>query len=296
MMTKVMTFNMWGAGKNAGKPIDETVAVMKAVDADIYAVQETRREPALRRRGSRTADDSSVAKPLADAIGYYVFEPQTLNDAILAMAVISRYPISAPSASGLSMQVDIDGHALHILNVHVPAAPYQPYQLLGIPYDDAPFLATEQQLIEAAEQARNAGMDLLFAEMDRLTNADTTLVFGDFNEPSHLDWTERAAALGNHPLTVRYPASARLADAGFDDVYRVIHPDEISHPGYTWSPTTAADDPADHHDRIDYIYLRGDSARITDAKVVGESAANADIVVTPWPSDHRAVVATVELY
>ena len=32
-----------------------------------------------------------------------------------------------------------------------------------------------------------------------------------------------------------------------------------------------------------------------DSKVVGENQQNADIVVSPWPSDHRAVVSTVKI-
>ena len=34
---------------------------------------------------------------------------------------------------------------------------------------------------------------------------------------------------------------------------------------------------------------------VESAAIVGESAPEADVVVTPWPSDHRAVAATVEL-
>jgi exodeoxyribonuclease III len=33
--------------------------------------------------------------------------------------------------------------------------------------------------------------------------------------------------------------------------------------------------------------------RVEKAEVVGERPERADIVVTPYPSDHRAVVATV---
>ena len=32
-----------------------------------------------------------------------------------------------------------------------------------------------------------------------------------------------------------------------------------------------------------------------DSKVIGENQQNADIVVSPWPSDHRAVVSTVKI-
>ncbi|WDE98916.1 hypothetical protein PQO03_13840 [Lentisphaera profundi] len=34
---------------------------------------------------------------------------------------------------------------------------------------------------------------------------------------------------------------------------------------------------------------------MTDAKIIGENSENADIVVAPYPSDHRAVVATFTL-
>ncbi len=40
----VMSFNIWGGGANENKPVDETVAVIKAVGADIIGVQETRLE------------------------------------------------------------------------------------------------------------------------------------------------------------------------------------------------------------------------------------------------------------
>ena len=47
--------------------------------------------------------------------------------------------------------------------------------------------------------------------------------------------------------------------------------------------------------RIDYVYFRGVGVQVTEAKVVGESKENADIVVSPYPSDHRAVVAMFTL-
>jgi len=50
-----------------------------------------------------------------------------------------------------------------------------------------------------------------------------------------------------------------------------------------------------HHDRIDFVYYKGKGVNVTDAKVIGENEENADIVVSPYPSDHRAVVATFTL-
>jgi exonuclease III len=82
---------------------------------------------------------------------------------------------------------------------------------------------------------------------------------------------------------------------GFVDGYREAHPDPLKAPGYTWTPTTAENDPKDRHDRIDFVFVGGRRATVELAEVVGESRARADIVVAPYPSDHRAVVVTVQL-
>lgn len=99
------------------------------------------------------------------------------------------------------------------------------------------------------------------------------------------------ARAGRPPLTVRWPTTLALEEAGFVDAYRAAHPDEIARPGFTWTPITSPDDPADHHDRIDFVFARGPGLVVTEAAIVGERAAVAELVVDPWPSDHRAVVA-----
>ena len=120
-------------------------------------------------------------------------------------------------------------------------------------------------------------------------------VVGDFNEPSHLDWTEAAAKAGRHPIKVEYPNSLAMKKAGFSDAYRTLYPDEMKNPGYTWSSFYKFDDPKTHHDRIDFVYFKGSGLTVKDIRIVGENKKNADIVISPFPSDHRAVVATLEL-
>jgi endonuclease/exonuclease/phosphatase family metal-dependent hydrolase len=116
---------------------------------------------------------------------------------------------------------------------------------------------------------------------------------GDFNVPSHLDWTPAAKDL-HGGYVVPWPVSAMLDGAGFLDAYRVVHPDPVAQPGITWTPSKPLDDPEEVHDRIDFVYLRGD-VRVEEAHVVGESEELADIVIEEFPSDHRGVVATVTL-
>lgn len=86
-----------------------------------------------------------------------------------------------------------------------------------------------------------------------------------------------------------------MAKADFSDSYRKFYPDEMKNPGLTWSPKYKVDDPTTHHDRIDFVYFKGKGLQVNDVKIVGENKEKVDMVVTPYPSDHRAVLANFKL-
>jgi exonuclease III len=118
---------------------------------------------------------------------------------------------------------------------------------------------------------------------------------GDFNVPSHLDWTQAAADAGlNGGYIVEWPVSKMLQEAGFGDAWRDFHPDPVAHRGLTWTPSQPLDHPEEVHDRIDFVYYRGD-VDLVEAEVIGEAEAMADRVVADYPSDHRAVLGTFRL-
>lgn len=276
---RVMTLNMWGGGMRGGEPLSQTAELVRAARADAVGLQE-----ALSR------DDVDRGAELAALLGWHhLAQPDRT-------AIISRHPI-AEAVGDLGAAIELPGGArVYLFNVHYYHTPYQPYQLLKIPYDEAPYFETAEEAVAAARLARGEESDRLIAAVAPLVKAGAAVfVTGDFNEPSHRDWTARAAAKGLVPLAVRWPATAALEAAGFTDAYRAIHPDETVARGYTWTPTTAPDDPKDKHDRIDFVFAGG-PVRIVSAEIVGEAKETSDIVVTPYPSDHRAVVceATVE--
>ena len=200
-------------------------------------------------------------------------------------ATLSRWPLDATGHI-----TPPGGPHIRVLDLHLFHAPYQPYQLLKIPYGDAPFVATAQEAIAAARAARGGEA---VAAVAALAGESIAITGGDFNEPSHQDWTAAVAAAGKQPLAVEWPSTKTFTDAGFVDAYRAVYPDPLSRPGFTWTPTTRPDDPKDHHDRIDFLFARG--LRPTSVQIVGESAANADIVIAPYPTDHRGLVATFAL-
>lgn len=282
---RVSTFNMWHGGDAGGQPLDQSVAVVRASGADIVGLQETH---GRERDGQRPDHGARMASLLG---WHYVDQGHRTG-------ILSRWPIVGTHGDRAGVEVRLpSGDAVHVFNVHLAHAPYQPYQLLRIPYENAPFLTTADEAVEAARTARGQQIADVLAVIRPLVAAGAPVVLtGDFNEPSHLDWTPRAAAAGIVPLAVPYPTSRAVVDAGLRDAFRVQASDEVGRPGWTWTPITRPDDPADRHDRIDFVYVAaGPQLAVAQTQVVGEDASTADIVVRPWPSDHRAVVATLRL-
>jgi endonuclease/exonuclease/phosphatase family metal-dependent hydrolase len=280
---RVMTFNLWHGGEAGGEALKASAAAIREARADIVGLQETE---GLERDGARRDN----AKEIGKGAGLDV----TLQGGRRAIA--SRFPIDAAATSWNGTVVTLpSGRRLVVFNVHLAAAPYQPYQLLSIPYFDAPKLETASEAVAAARSARGEAVDeIVTAVRAALGAGEAVVVTGDFNEPSWRDWSEAAARAGLVPLAVEWPASRALEKAGLADGYRAAHPDPIARRGLTWTPTTREDDPQDRHDRIDFVFAGGVGLRVVAAEVVGERNDRADIVVAPWPSDHRAVVVTLE--
>ena len=282
---RVMSYNIHRGGTVYLKqPLSQTAKVIQAAKADVVGIQETRSPKGVN------------AEQLAQLLGWnYYVHPK--NNVIL-----TRYEIVETMKHGIKVKLP-SGQGAYIFNLHLKPSPYLPYQFLGIkprwPKSDKPFVPIIKNEAEAIASAKeNPGKQIaeLLEGIRSLPDQEAPVfVVGDFNEPSHLDWTEAAAKAGRHPLKVAYPTSKAFAAAGFGDAYRTIYPDEMKNPGMTWSSKYKDDDPTSHPDRIDFVYFKGKGLRVNEVKVVGEDKEKADIVVTPFPSDHRAVVATFML-
>ena len=280
---RVMSFNIWRGGEAGKLPLDQTVKVIQASQADLVGIQESHGEE---RDGKRP----DAARAIAEKLSWHHFDQGDEDN-----SVISRYPIVAHSPKKMGVAVELpSGQRAWIFNVHLAHAPYQPYQLLKIPYADANFIEGADQAVRAANRARRHQVQSLLNEIENVRADDSPIfITGDFNEPSALDWTDTVWRAGGCPVSVRWPTTAAVLDAGFHDAYRTARPDPLKWPGITWTPTTAESDPKDRHDRIDLVFFGGPNVRVDKAEVVGERRERADIVVSPYPSDHRAVVATV---
>jgi exodeoxyribonuclease-3 len=273
-VVRVMTYNACRGGTYQGQTLSQSARMIELAKADIVGMQEI---------------GDNIPK-LAELLGWNHGSSFLTRYEIIDQA----QGIGKRSWYGIKVKLP-SGQHVYAFNAHLPNPPNQAYQLLGLKggYRSYPKIDTEEEAISGAKKARGKYIDRLLKLMKSFVDSeDPIFVVGDFNEPSHLDWTEAAAKAGHHPMKVAFPTSQRMVEAGFTDSYRTIHPDEVAKPGLTWSPVYEPKHPDHHLMRIDYVYFKGKGVEVNDAKIVGEDNEHADIVVSPYPSDHRAVVAT----
>jgi endonuclease/exonuclease/phosphatase family metal-dependent hydrolase len=268
---KVMTFNVEYGGTVID--FDSIVKAAVASDADVIALNE------IYRHGARLAREA----------GYAYASPR--------LDLISRYPLLDPAgADGRYLFVQLaPGQVAAIANVHLSSAPYSPRKILD-GWGRKKVLRNERatRLPEIRPVART---------MAPLADAGIpSFIVGDFNAPSHQDWTR--ATVGLRPqirYPVRWPVSLLLTRKGFEDTYRVVHPDPVHAPGTTWpsgrpsSPDSWNPRKDAPHDRIDQIWVAGDATPVRSQVVGDRGGDGVDIGIKPWGSDHRAVVSTVDL-
>ncbi len=275
---KVLSFNVWHADEGNAASVNKLREIIQTSGADVIGVQEMQ---------------TSAGASIAAALGFNYYQ-QSGGD----VQVISRYPITAAASGDLGVQIELSpGQNIWLFNAHLSAYPYQPYDLR-----DNKLPMNEAAVIAAANNARGGGTTSYLSSMASAFSSGATVFFtGDFNEPSHLDWTAEAAAATSRPydLKVEYPTSKRIVDAGMTDSFRAVYPDEVAKPGYTWTPGEPYPNVASNevHDRIDVIYHRGRGVTATAAATIGpvDGNPNTDISIAGYNADHRAVLATYSL-
>ena len=290
-----MSFNVWGAGANEGKPIDETVAAIKAAGADIIGIQETRTEG-----DDCTADvcppgGESRAKAIAEALGFHYYDQTAENDANWSNAILSRFPIGTATANDTGVPIDVNGRTVYAFNLHLDDSPYQPYQLVGIEYGAVPLPQDRRGGDQGGRGDARRRRSRCSARTSRRRTAPTP-------PSSSATSTSPRTATGPRPrprpaaIRSRSPTRrrSRSRTKASSTPSASSSPTRWRSPAFTWTPTTEPTDPEDHHDRIDFVFARAPKLEVLSAGIVGEKAPEADIVVTPWPADHRAVVATVK--
>ncbi len=300
-----MTWNIWGRLNQAPQyTIANKTARQRAIDcmreseADIIALIEA--------YGS--------APDIAAELDFHYFTPSA--DANLA--IFSRYPLTdTGTPSGLSSSSFIaatvrlpDGRRIRLYDIWLTSAGRHIVEIKNRELSDADFCAGDDiRHAQLREFLEHSDLEKFLAD-----DEVPLIVAGDFNCVSHCDYTtdtKRQHLNYGRLLSIR--ASVAMAQYGFVDSYRCVHP-KISEEtlGHTW--TTVGQGFAyredegfvpvdrkslsacrDLYSRIDFIYCRGGGIAPVAARTIAHHASDRKRSFPEFPSDHAAVLTTFEL-
>jgi endonuclease/exonuclease/phosphatase family metal-dependent hydrolase len=272
---KILTFNIWYGGDQVS--FDRVIEAIKLADADIVGLQEP---------DGKTLQIAALAGyPYADQ-RRHILSKYPIFDSALGETVTEaapEYSIAGLDPDAVHAWVQVaPGKVIAVANTHLTSDPYGPDVIRdGGTVDEAITAETDTRLSEA--QALTLGLK------PQIDQGVPVILTGDFNTPSWRDWQARTPQ-------VDWPISRALEAAGLTDSFRAVHPDPAAEPGITWTAGRPYPylPPNETFDRIDYIWTANMQA--VDSVVMGEAGNPQNALsITPWPSDHRAVLTTVEV-
>lgn len=250
----------------------------------------------------------SMARKVAKETGYHLVIQEGMR------AIFSKYPVikTTPKKEGVLIQLP-NGEKVWFFNLHLPSGNYGPYVLNNVAGQFGSKVldfSDPKQFASFCEQQRlsrigdGEGIRFISDFMNAQTGDLPVFVTGDFNAPSHLDWTPEAVKKGLFPVVVDWPASKKMAELGFLDSFRVLNPDPITMPGFTWTCDPAWQTNINHSgetivepfDRIDFAYYKGDGVNPVKALIYGPMWDDkCDIQTEGFFSDHRSLLVTFSL-
>ena len=272
MQLKVMEFNIEYGGEQVD--FQGVINAIEAGGASVVAIEE---------------GYGNMSK-VAEGLGWPYYDPR--------MQIVSKYPLLAPEGDdGLFTYVEVvPGRVVAIANVHLPSKRYGPFQIDRNHADAKEVVAVEEAVRVPAVKAP------LRAATGLASKGVPVFLTGDFNAPSHLDYTKAAVGIRKQvKFPIEWPVSVAVEEAGLVDSFRAVHPDPVADPGITWPasrPHVDGYNPGPNGaeaDRIDFIYSGGPAKPVSSVIVGEEGADGVDISSSPWPTDHRATVSTFEV-
>lgn len=280
---QLMTYNTWHTWNSVNNGFQKGIESIVRANIDVIGLQES---------------STAQAQQIAQTLGWYY-----ANNAQGSTQIVSRYPIVESSQTGVAAKarIRLSSNPLKeiiIYNVHLDYQYYGPYaaQRAGA--------TASSVLTEENRSQRHVQIQSVLSSMNAdLGRANVTPVFltGDFNVPSHLDWTNTTASTHNNVGYVAWPTSVAVANAGLVDSFRTVYPNPVSVPGNTWSSIHKGTEP---QDRIDRIYYKSPSTSVISATVFTTEvettlgpwgSSTTPILNNTWPSDHAAVIVSYDL-
>lgn len=319
---KVMAFNIWQEGTMVENGLDKIREVILETGPDIIGFTEV-----------RNYNDNDWTSRIVEALkakGHEYFGLYAGGD----VSLLSKYPILSSqvitdkAGSIIRFNVQLEHRTVVVAVAHLDYTGYACYlprgyyggapdwgPILDQQGNKMPITDVDKILAYNSESARSNQIEAFLEAVKNETQP--VLIIGDFNEPSHLDWTVKTADRFDHNgVIINWPSTYALFQNGFIDAYRDYFPDELQNPGITWpsyahgKASTSWTPLSDERDRIDYIFYKGQGIKTTYASLVGpelsyvfgiaesSNTSNENFMASTlgWPSDHKAVMVTLRFW
>lgn len=308
----VLQWNIWQEGNVVPGGYDAIVEEIARIQPDFVTFSEVRNYNQTRFNDRIVA---SLREKGLDYFSFYSYDSGLLSRYPIIDS-LTVYPEKDDHGSIYKLTAEVNNRKIAVYTGHLDYLNCAYYYVRG--YDGSSWKevpkpnSVDEVLTVNVASLRDDAIDAFLLEAKKdLEKGHCVIIGGDFNEPSHLDWTKAMADLYDHNgMVIPWTVSTSLTDAGFKDGYRVVWPDPLSHPGFTypsdnklmdiskltWAPN------ADERERIDFIYYQGKGMKAIDAKVYGPASSivrnervdetSQDPFLLPagvWPTDHKGV-------
>jgi len=295
---RVLVWNVLHGGNDVDQGPEKALAVIRSVKPDIVLLQESY---------DIDGDRPRLGEWLAGELGWNQHQAKSAHLCVLTpMELEATFFHHAWHGVGALLR---DSHQRELLawSIWIDYRAFIGYELRDNPtMSDERLLAAEFERSSRLQQAKAIIAHL--KEAGQLAADVPLLVGGDWNTPSHLDWTKDTASVYKHRRDLELPVSKAMHDAGFMDTFRTVHPNPVQRPGITWSPmfrgpAAGEEGVPQSFQRIDRLYLKNPadvsekwSLRSVAGKVLPLVWEDDSIPIKQrtFPSDHGALLMDLE--
>ncbi len=292
---RVLVWNVWRGGNELADGPEKILAVVEGARPDVVLLQESY---------DIDGDRPTTGRWMAEQLGWNAYQGTSPH-----LCVLTPLDLEATffhhDWHGVGARLrDAEGREFVAFSIWLDYRAYLTWELRDEPErSDADLLEAESVRSSRLPQAEAL---LTYLEEEGHLAADVPLlVGGDWNTPSHLDWTLDTSRVYKHRRALDLPVSRAVVDRGFTDVFRAVHPNPVQRPGITWSPLfrVAGDGGDQGFERIDRLYLRNPGAAAEGWRLAPRTA---EVLPRVWeddalplderqfPSDHAAVLLELE--
>jgi len=297
MNLRVLVWNVLHGANDVDQGAEKTLAIIRSVEPDIVLLQESY---------DIDGDRPHLGEWLAGELGWNQHQAESAHLCVLTPMELKTTFFHHEWHGVGALLRDSHQRELLVWSIWIDYRAFLGYELR-----DNPTMSDETLL--AAEDVRSNRLQQATAIIAHLEGAGhlvadiPLLVGGDWNTPSHLDWTKDTASIYKQRRNLALPVSTVIHDAGFMDTFRAVHPNPVQHPGITWSPmfrgpASGEEGTPQAFDRIDRLYLKnsgvsdGWSLRPVAGKVLPLIWEDDSIPIKQraFPSDHGALLMDFE--